>query len=49
MWKGFIGAAPSPSQCYSNPLFSLLPLLFGDLRGKAEGPSWERKGPSLGL
>lgn len=49
VWKGFIGAALSPSQCYRNPLFSLLPLLFGDLGGKAGGPSWERKGPSLGL
>lgn len=47
MWKGFIGAAPSPSQCYSNPLFSLLPLLFGDLRGWQK--TWEEKRPPLGL
>lgn len=37
VWKGFIGAALSPSQCYRNPLVSLLPLPFGDMGGKAGG------------
>lgn len=37
MFKGFIEAALSPSQCCRNPLVLLLPLLFGDLGGKAGG------------
>lgn len=46
MFKGFIGATLSPSQCCRNPLVLLLPLLFGDLeRGQEEGqPFWEREG-----
>lgn len=40
VFKGFIGATLSPSQCCRNPLVLLLPLLFGDMGGKAgRGPA----------
>lgn len=51
MFKGFIGATLSPSQCCRNPLVLLLPLLFGDLERRAGGGlAFLGKGsPSLAL
>lgn len=44
VWKGFLGATLSPSQCSRNLLVLLLPLLFGYLGGKAGRPSFSLLG-----
>lgn len=45
LFKGFIWATLSPSQCCRNPLVLLLPLLFGDMEETAGGDQlfWERR------